>query len=366
MTIQQNFCVNCGAALVPGIIACKKCGRQISDDPVKTVEPSQPPSRPVARPPKPEPAKPLLPPQVAVPSAPPSRPAVATPSANKKTPWLLFVLGLALFVVLTAVGVRLLSNPTSVVDSVGSQTPLKAVVTASAHPELLRPEPTAKTTTGSPKPTPPSPQATRSPLPLNTENIPGIEAIPLSEPESYLPFPNTRYRHFLRYPDGDEGVRELLAGRLDGSQALTTVELTHSKLYPNDPPGLWVTHYVTRANGVYRVPDDDLSQAELHLPKNLAKGTRWSNSTGRYEVVAFDKDLTVNGTRFSGVLAYRLQNKELGLDQTTWLAPGLGEILVQPGQGGQDICRFLSADPEDAKTIEKQLLRHSANQKKVK
>jgi len=221
------------------------------------------------------------------------------------------------------------------------------------------------TESAAPKPIPTTSKST-DPQPLDTTGIAGIESIPLDVPESYLPYINTAYRYFIHYPDGDSGRLEMVVAAADSPSLRTTIELTHSERHPNDPPGLWVYHYLTRKDGLYRVTDEEPSKADLYLPRDLADGKRWKNNVGSFEVTEFDTTITVEGQKFRGVLAYRLRNPKLDLDQTTWLAPGYGEVLVRHGASGDEISRLLGSDPKDAGTVEALVKKHVVNFRKVR
>lgn len=198
------------------------------------------------------------------------------------------------------------------------------------------------------------------------DEIPGIERIPLDRAESYLPLPRARYRHSMVYPDGDQGHREMVVAASDDARVTTAIEFTYSKLYPDDPPGLWINHYVARPDGVYRYSDEEPDRAELWLPNDLALGKTWSNALGDFEVTAFDQSLVVNGVPFQGVLAYRHRSQALDLDQTIWLGLGHGEIQGRYGQGGEEFCRFLKVDSEPESRLEELMKRHVVNQDKVR
>lgn len=228
-------------------------------------------------------------------------------------------------------------------------------------------EPATRPSSGRPNsatPAPP-PQVTEE-SGVEGDEVDGIVSIPLDRAESYLPYPRTRYRHSIEYPDGDSGHREMVVASSDDGRILTVLEFTYSKMFPNDPPGLWVNHYVSRSDGVYRYSDDEPYRAELWLPNDLKPGRKWKSELGEFEVVAFDQSMTINGTAFEGVLAYRHRNPLLDLDQTIWLATGHGEIQGRWGENGGEMMRLLRADAEPESRIDELMKRHVRNLDKIK
>lgn len=275
--------------------------------------------------------------------------------------------------VLMGVGIKLLKNPRTDQKQLGSS----GGVTFASSSDSKTPPPVESATVSTQQASadPPATEATvdEQPEPQSAvktdpfdDEIPGIERIPLDRAESYLPLPRSRYRHYMAYPDGDDGHREMVVAVSDDGRVTTILEFTHSRLYPDDPPGLWVNHYVARPDGVYRYSDDDPYRAELWLPNGLALGKTWSNVLGEFEVVGFDETLTVNGVQFQGVLAYRQRNREFDLDQTVWLGLGHGEVLARYGSDGAEFCRLLKADPEPESRIEELVQRHVVNLDKVR
>lgn len=217
-------------------------------------------------------------------------------------------------------------------------------------------------------PTPPasSEAVARPESEYDLAGVDGIVDIKLDEASTYLPLINNRYRHAMKYEDGDEGMRETVVGVKGDSGVLSAVEFTTSKLFPDDPPSLWVHHYFTRQDGVYFTTDEEPGKAQLWLPNNLTIGTKWKNAIGRYEVVSFDTELTVSGIEFTNVLAYRQRIPEHELDRTIWLAPGYGEIQVRPTGGDFDLSRFVDFQPEPLDSVERLLQRHVVNERKVR
>lgn len=339
MSEEQSFCISCGHGLRPGCAFCEKCGAAAPS--AKRVDDS-----------------PILPPKARRDT---SQTQAGQPARSSGGSWLLPAVGVALVVVLMGVGLKLLgSSPgpkTASLEPQAGGNPSTRTETPSEQPE---PRSTSlESTTPTPEVTP---SLGADPV---DEEIPGIERIPLDRAESYLPYPRSRYRHSMKYPDGDHGFREMVVTYSD-NQVLTTLEFTHSALYPDDPPGLWVNHYVSRADGIYLYSDDDPYRAELWLPNDLTPGKKWKSAMGDFEIVAFDQDVTVNGTPYKGVLAYRQRSSEVGVDQTVWLAPGHGELKGCYGEAGEEFFRLLHVESEPESEIDALMKRHVRNLDKIK
>jgi hypothetical protein len=346
MSDGQSFCTSCGHALGPGCAFCVKCGAAIAS------------GRPADAP--------LLPPRPDRPS-PTNQGQALAPTAGKGGSWLLPLVGGALVLVLMGVGLKLLGQPSGPAKAVIGPTPdqnsatSQPVVESSSQVPKADSEPDPATVVEPPA----QEQAVSETKPPVEEDIPGIVELALDQSETYLPYPRSRYRHSMKYPDGDHGHREMVVASSD-AQVLTTLEFTHSALYPDDPPGLWVNHYVFRPDGIYRYSDDDPYRAELWLPNDLKLGKTWKSALGEFEIVAFDQEITVNGTPYKGVLAYRQRSSEVGIDQTIWLAPGHGELKGCYGEAGEEFFRLLHVESEPESKIETLMKRHVRNLDKIK
>ena len=309
-------------------------------------------------------SKPVLPPSSGRASASPVQ-VEATPRTGGS--WFLPLVGLALSVVLLGVGVKLMGSSTnekntSTAQPQGTETPVP--------PQTPAPVAVEKEPASPPASERPNSAISATPTPVTEEKegdgMDGIVSIPLDRAESYLPYPRTRYRHSIEYPDGDSGHREMVVASSRDGKILTVLEFTYSKMFPDDPPGLWINHYVNRPDGVYRYSDEEPYRAELWLPNDLKLGKKWKSELGEFEVVAFDQSMTVNGTAFEGVLAYRQRNPAVGLDQTIWIATGYGEIQGRWGENGSEMMRLLRVDSESESQIDQLMKRHVVNLDKIK
>lgn len=188
--------------------------------------------------------------------------------------------------------------------------------------------------------------------PLSTEGVEGIEALKLDNPDTYLPLINSRYKLYRRYADGDEGAVEILVGALDGGRV--AVERAESKFFPGDEI-LDVYRYEIRSNGVYKIPDANPQNGGIWLPAGLKKGKLWKSEGGTYQVVEFDKNLSLGKTSFSGALVVREQLTQVGVDRKVTYAPGYGVIRMVDTNGGYEWLVFRGVGNADADTVSKAL-----------
>lgn len=183
---------------------------------------------------------------------------------------------------------------------------------------------------------------------LPGNNIPGIEEIDRSDPESYLPVLHQRYVYEMHYPDGDSGSLEVVTSNLDEKVVRSELEIATSRLYPDSGRRTDVFHYFSSGTGLRRVLDSRPDSDEIWLPSRVVSGTGWRTEGWSCRVLLMRAPLDLGFVQLN-CLKIQRDNPAVGVSEIIYLAPGYGEVLVKlDGAEAKRLLRVESLDPGKA------------------
>jgi hypothetical protein len=182
-------------------------------------------------------------------------------------------------------------------------------------------------------------------------NIPGIEEIDRSDPESYLPLLHQRFVYEMNYPDGDSGTLEVVTSSLDDQVARSELEIATSRLYPDSGPRTDVFHYFSDQTGLRRVLDARPDADEIWLPAQLVSGMSWRTEGWFCRVLLMRAPVDLGFVRLNCLKVQR-DNPAVGVSEIAYFAPGYGEVLVKlDGAEAKKLLRIESLDPDQATNL---------------
>lgn len=146
-------------------------------------------------------------------------------------------------------------------------------------------------------------------------------------PSAYVPPPHARLTFQARYPDGDSGTIEVVMQEPEDDSLGQQLELATSKLYPGEPIRT-VYRYVQRADGLHRLSKTD---DELWLPSRLEPGVTWTSQGWKCRLTSVGSRLDLGIAELECLVVER-ENSAVGVSETSWIAPGHGEVLVKMGK----------------------------------
>ncbi len=194
-------------------------------------------------------------------------------------------------------------------------------------------------------------------------NIPGIEEIDRSDPESYLPLLHQRSVYEVHYPDGDSGNLEVVTSSLDDQVLRSELETATSHLYPDSGPRTDVFHYFTDQTGLRRVLDSRPDDDELWLPARVGSGMSWKTEGWFCRVLQMQAPVDLGFVRLSCLKVQR-DNPAVGVSEIAYFAPGYGEVLVKlDGAEAKRLLRVESLEPGEATEL---VRKHSQRLQEVK
>jgi len=164
---------------------------------------------------------------------------------------------------------------------------------------------------------PDAPPAAKPPAPKPDGNI------------AYLPAPGLRLTYHEQFVDGDEGDWELVTAHLNARVELSSVECldSYATAGENDVATM---HYLSDADGVWKVEDIRPENRELYLPTQIKPGATFSSEGVNGKIVAVGKTCDLGFTTFTDCLVVQ-RTYGAGYEETEYFAPGHGIVLTKAG-----------------------------------
>lgn len=175
-----------------------------------------------------------------------------------------------------------------------------------------------------------------------------------------MPVINQKYTYYVYYPDGTEGIEDVLVGHLEGRPLQTTaVLIPESEAYS--------THVVRRADGLYSVADSDPgSRGYRFLPDKIGKGVKWENDGAEFEIVEIHASRQTSLRTFTDCIVVREEYPEADYIFRSWYAPGYGVVQSVYGDTGSLYQELTDVTTMKASDISKQLKKYAPNVSKIK
>ncbi len=160
----------------------------------------------------------------------------------------------------------------------------------------------------------------------------------LSDPATYLPFPDMELHYFRNYADGSQGYSTIFTRQplYGSSYILDTAEIADEYIGYEE----FNTHYLDMSDGIYEYYATSIDNESLMpwLKNNLYVGKTWSYDGDYgsiyYTVTGIDETIRVLNMDFENCLVVDVDNQAVGWSFRRYYAPHLGLVYEESPPGG--------------------------------
>ncbi|MCX7779893.1 MAG: hypothetical protein N2491_03120 [Negativicutes bacterium] len=184
----------------------------------------------------------------------------------------------------------------------------------------------------------------------------------LTNPEIYLPKPNTMFKVYQRHFDGDQGFSDYYTAKLAGAALVSETEIAAS----SEGKTGFTLHYLSAPDGIYYAYDTNVELKALWLKKALSVGMSWEQYGIKSTVRKMGAVCNLGIGVFKDCLVIEEVNAPVGRRVEKYFAPGHGQILIKDLANGQIVFELRGINQLDAKKAEETVKKFAPNADRLK
>lgn len=173
----------------------------------------------------------------------------------------------------------------------------------------------------------------------------------IKDPKAYLPKPSMRYTFQAWYQDGDSEKFDVVAGVIPGFSIVTSVDIYEQS-------EAFTQHFVDGPDGVYVFSDEEFNEnSALWIPFNAKVGDSWDVDGVPVKIIKLGASCDLGYKKLDNCIVMEIDYSEAGVIYTSYIAPGIGTVLMTDKESGNLRMKLLDAVPisgQEASGIVKQ------------